>query len=264
MKLSVITLTYNNPEELEKTMASLKPLQEQNFSWEHIVVDSSPEKTQTVLKKLGNWPLVHIETPPKGIYSAFNLGLEHSRGDWVWFLNGGDRMTLFENIRNTLSDTGHDILCAGVKIFRNGEWIYSSIPKEPLIENLLGENTLCHQGMFYKKSIFDEVGAFDTDFKLAGDYDHHFRCYFQNVKTGFSPNLVAEFDRDGRSDNFRPVLKEFRKVWAKYDWRLKKELRRKNRIGAAAFILRLTVMRSPLVRPFSKSLKNIWYKLHRH
>ena len=265
--MSIITISYNDPEGLKRTLDSLSPLNE-SFSWENIIVDSSPAINSSIIKCFKRDSLIHLETPPKGIYPAFNLGLEHARGEFIWFLNGGDRLKSSKNVLKaieTMADQPElDLLCAGVDLYRGGKFIYSATPKSPFIKNLVGQNSLCHQGIIYRRSVFNRLGTFSQNYKLAGDYEHHFRCHFAKLKTLNLPLILAEYDRDGRSDNFKPVVREFRRVWKTYRKKMGVKLTLENEAFACAHYLKLRLMKSALIKPFSKPLKNIWYRLHGH
>jgi glycosyltransferase involved in cell wall biosynthesis len=238
--LSIITISYNDPEGLKRTLDSLSPLNE-SFSWENIIVDSSSEINSSIIKSFKRDSLIHLETPPKGIYPAFNLGLEHARGEFIWFLNGGDRLKSSKNVLKaieTMADQPElDLLCAGVDLYRGGKFIYSATPKSPFIKNLVGQNSLCHQGIIYRRSVFNRLGTFSQNYKLAGDYEHHFRCHFAKLKTLNLPLILAEYDRDGRSDNFKPVVREFRRVWKTYRKKMGVKLTLENEAFAFAHYL---------------------------
>jgi glycosyltransferase involved in cell wall biosynthesis len=265
MTLSIITISYNDPEGLKRTLDSLSPLSK-SLDLENIIVDSSPELNFSIINNFKRDSLVHLETPPNGIYPAFNLGLEHSRGEFIWFLNGGDRLKSLNNVLRAIETIAAqpklDLLCAGVDFYREGKFIYSATPKSPFIKNLMGQNALCHQGIIYRRSVFRRLGSFSQNYRLAGDYEHHFRCYFAKLKTLTLPIIIAEYDRDGRSDNFKSVFREFRRIWKVYRKKMGVKLALQNESLAVANYLKLRLMKSALIRPFSKRLKDIWYRLH--
>lgn len=268
MKVSIITITYNDGAGLEKTLKSLRPLLADGRlkgEWEHIVVDSSPEINSGPLGSLTDWPLVRLETPPRGIYPAFNLGIEHARGEFLWFLNGGDRMLNSTNLLELLeSFEMADLICAPVEIYRNGQFTYNSHVKADFISNLMGQNGLCHQGIIYRRSVFDQVGLYDESYKLAGDYEHLFKCFLKGIKFGVFAKPIAQYDRDGRSDNYREVFKEYRKVWNTITPEISKGLYFQNAILGQAYLLRSKIMKSKLLSPFAAPLKKIWYQMHRN
>ena len=102
MKLSVISIAYNNLKGLEKTLAVFNG---HNFlqDIEILIVDGGSKdgtkeflETQSLSK---NW----VSEPDKGIYNAMNKGLSMAKGDYVWFLNSGDYVEDFSLIEKLLN-----------------------------------------------------------------------------------------------------------------------------------------------------------------
>jgi glycosyltransferase involved in cell wall biosynthesis len=263
-ELSIITISYGDPEGLRRTLESLRTLVGSELSWEHVVVDSSPEINAKILSDFKTWPLVRIESSPLGIYPAFNLGLQKAQGEFVWFLNGGDRLKNIDNLKALMSIASKnpttDLFCAGVNVFRDMAFTYPVYPKEPLLKNLIGQNTLCHQGVIYRKSVFTRVGLYSETYKLAGDYEHHLRCFFQGVTSNFSKIIIAEFDRDGRSDTFEKVFSEYKKIWEVYRPKFSTSMTLRNKALGLAHLTKLRLMRSSFIKPVSKPLKKLWYR----
>jgi len=82
--ISVITVTYNNYDDLHRTLHSLKNVD----GIESVVVNGGDcNKTK---KLLSNYDGIAISEPDKGISDAFNKGVTHATGEKVMFLNSGD------------------------------------------------------------------------------------------------------------------------------------------------------------------------------
>jgi len=217
MSLSIVTITYNDPAGLLKTIESLKDLPQTGLDWEHIIIDASPGANAEVFAKLpSHWPLVHITEEPRGIYSAQNSGLNNSRKSVVWFLNGGDRLkspgTLKHLSTRFEKETKLDLLCAGADLYRGDAFLYPRNPTAPLIKNILGSNRICHQALLYRRSSLLSIGPFREGYRLAADYEHLFRCYVANLEVAFTAETLVEYQMDGQSGNYRDVFQEFRKV----------------------------------------------------
>ena len=88
-KLSIITVTYNAEQTLERT---LKSVRSQSYSdIEHIVVDGkSTDNTISLIKKLEGDKMKWISEPDQGLYDAMNKGIKMATGDYLCFLNAGD------------------------------------------------------------------------------------------------------------------------------------------------------------------------------
>lgn len=222
-RLSVITVTYNDPEGLQATCDSLLMLQETlkgvGWEWEHLIVDSSPERNARILDELKarEWPLRYFSQEPRGIYAAMNLGISEATGDWFYLLNSGDRLLDSSALARILArldgEPEVDLAIAGVERWRNGRLLYPVPPPKSFQRGLLGFNQICHQGMIYRKDSFHRMGDFRTDLKLASDYEHHLRYYLARAKVLLLPEVLAAFDSSGASANqWREAVAEFRKV----------------------------------------------------
>ena len=88
-KLSIITICYNEPN-IEKTCESIINQTWQDFEW--IVIDGgSTDGTLEILNKYKTRINKLISEPDKGIYNALNKGIKFAKGEWLNFMNGGDR-----------------------------------------------------------------------------------------------------------------------------------------------------------------------------
>ena len=82
--LTVITVTYNAEEVLERT---LKSVREQTYPHiEHIVVDGkSQDGTLALIRQQENPCLKWVSEPDKGLYDAMNKGAAMATGDYLCF-----------------------------------------------------------------------------------------------------------------------------------------------------------------------------------
>lgn len=91
--LSVITVTFNDPAGLERTLRSLSALAHRPR--EVLVIDGGTPPA--LLAATGDWghglALTLVSEPDRGIYDAMNKGLARARGTLLHYLNGGDIVT---------------------------------------------------------------------------------------------------------------------------------------------------------------------------
>lgn len=221
--LSIVTATYREPDKLTRTLESLSPLVTAAGTYlpfELIVVDSSPFENSNVLRSrvASGLPLVHLKTPPEGIYPALNAGLHAARGKYVWFLNGGDRLSSAEALGRAIErfdgPGAPDLVIASVALEREGRRLSIQKPRAVWLLDLVGRNRVCQQGVLYRRALFSRVGEFSTDFKLAADYDHHLRCLAAGAVAVTSPeDTIASYDIDGRSSQrYAEAFEEFRRA----------------------------------------------------
>ena len=265
--ISIITIVYKNPAGLAVTTNSLKPLLHSSLNWEHVVVDSSTEEHASVLANLQKegstpWPLVLVSVPPTGIYSAMNQGWRRSQGRLIIFLNGGDKLksalTLEKAIKEFNSDRNLDLLLGTAELFRDGNYLYSKAPHPSFIRNILGFNGICHQAVVYRRSAFEKVGEFSTRYKLAGDYEHHFRCYLAGLKHKSMNLHLVEFDMAGQSSKWREVLVEYGQIHKALADQLSRPIVRLNELLLQWETTRLTVLKKVADSPLSSKLRPVW------
>lgn len=170
--ISVVTITYNNFSELQKTVESLAPVRDRI---EHIVVNGGQcEQTREYLRQYG---CKSISEPDRGISDAFNKGLRMATGSGVVFLNSGDvliRPEYFEWAEShltskdfTYSDILFDDAVGGViRLKPHGQSLGRGMP-------------YAHPSLVVKRQVFDLIGGFVENFRIAMDYE--FVCRMKNA-----------------------------------------------------------------------------------
>ena len=99
MKLSIITINYNNKAGLQKTIDSVICQTWRDFEW--IVIDGgSADGSKELIEQYQQHFSYWCSERDDGVYSAMNKGICISSGDWIMILNSGDylysRDSLFE------------------------------------------------------------------------------------------------------------------------------------------------------------------------
>jgi glycosyltransferase involved in cell wall biosynthesis len=199
--ISIIIPTYNSERVLDDALASVARQTFRDF--EVIVVDGlSKDDTLRIVQKYVDQglPLIVSSEKDSGIYDAMNKGLQIARGTWLYFLGSDD--TFYEE--NTLEKvlarpeaSNYDILYGNVLSSR-----FSSIYDGEFDLHKLLEKNICHQAIFFKKSVFSVVGAFDTRFVAHADWDHNFRWYFsRSLKHKYIDQVIANYADGGFSSH---------------------------------------------------------------
>ena len=107
-KFSIITVTFNAGKSLEKTIQSVISQTYRNV--EYIIVDGkSKDNTLQIANAYQQWIHRLISEPDKGLYDAMNKGTRLATGDYLCFLNAGDKFhddDTLQHMANSLKD-GH-------------------------------------------------------------------------------------------------------------------------------------------------------------
>jgi glycosyltransferase involved in cell wall biosynthesis len=267
--LSVITITFKDPEGLAETIRSLEPCLGRSFAWEHVVVDSSPDLNATVLKAVpAGWPLRHVVQEPRGIYGAMNEGVAQSRGELIWFLNGKDLLAeaevLERIVRRMAADPSLDIVAAAVDRVRDGQYQFRWSPGPSFFKSTLGGCGVCHQGMIYRRSSFNRVGPYKTEYRMSADYHHHLRCLIAGLRIETTDERLARFDVSGvGATGYRKEFQELRQIHAELAPQQPSSVRRLHWMYRQAHVARVLALKKAQALPVAEVLRPIWLKWKR-
>ncbi|MEP7317241.1 MAG: glycosyltransferase family 2 protein [Panacibacter sp.] len=197
MKVSIITAAYNSSATIEKCLASVRNQTYKNI--EHIIVDgASKDNTLEVVKNFGHYgPL--ISEPDKGIYDAMNKGIKIATGDIVGTLNSDDffydenvvSKVVTQFLENNVEATIADIVFVNKnddkKILRK----YSAKKWRP--QKFAWGYMPPHPSFFVKRSLFNEFGFYETNYKIAADYELLLRyLLIHKIKWSYLPLITTK------------------------------------------------------------------------
>lgn len=208
MKLSVITVNYNNFEGLKKTAESILSQTCRDFEW--IIIDGSSTdgcreyivNLNESLTKNGWNPISYwCSEPDKGIYNAMNKGIFHAKGEFVNFMNSGDGFCASDTLECVCAFVNNreaDVYYGDCQLECHG--ICREIRKyhSPLDVYDLYYDKLCHQTLFIKSCILKEKG-YDENYRLAADHARNVEMMFEGRKFEYTSLLVARYDCTGIS-----------------------------------------------------------------
>ena len=176
--ISIITVTYNAENEIEKTLQSLKEQSCDDF--EHIVVDgASKDKTLQRVKDFSLPVSTVISEPDKGLYDAMNKGLCLAKGKYVLFLNAGDSFFDSETlgIYAEVARKDFDIIYGDTCIVDpTGKIVgdrHLHVPSILDFRSFSKGMLICHQAFMVKKDI---AGDYDLNYRFSADFDWCIRC----------------------------------------------------------------------------------------
>ena len=202
--ITYITVVRNGFTEIHQTIESILPFLSEQV--EYVIVDGgSTDGTTEEIKryehKLARW----ISQPDKGIYDAMNTGLRLASGEFVCFLNMGDR--LINCPVDILTDALHKNAAAvsfPVQLSDKQLFLPSFSGKIKL------ENTLHHQGTYYRKS---KVAEYNLLFKTFSDFDLNQNLYKKKQLVLVNHSVVNSFHSlSGVSHNKKTLYEIFRVI----------------------------------------------------
>lgn len=113
LKISVVTVVYNDAPSLKRTMDSVFSQSWSNI--EYIIIDGgSTDGTYDIIKDSENKLAYWCSEPDKGVYDAMNKGIVHATGEWICFLNSGDVFSDVNSLESMMAveNEGVDVLYA--------------------------------------------------------------------------------------------------------------------------------------------------------
>ena len=226
MKISIITVVFNNEKTIESAIKSILSQTYQNI--EYIIIDGgSTDRTNTIIKQYASKTLTHISEPDNGIYDAMNKGIKMASGDVIGILNSDDLYeddTVIQDVMDCFGkDADLDILYGDVDYVKSDDvskvvrrW-RSSHYYDKFFEH---GHVPPHPALFVRTRVYKQAGLFDTSYKLAADYEFMFRTFKKyNFKSLYLNRLIVKMRLGGASNNsFKNILqanKEVIRSWKK-------------------------------------------------
>ena len=197
--ISIITPTFNAATTIARCLESVarqtyRPI-------EHWIIDGeSTDATLSIVKEfVQEHDHVHyISKPDQGIYDAMNKGIALAQGDWVYFL-GGDDVFFTDHVLNQLFSQKaypeEDVVYGDVFSTR-----FSGTYDGAFDEDKIIQKNICHQAIFFRKSLFLITGNFNLRFKSHADWDHNLKWFLNSkVRRKYVSLTVANYADGGFS-----------------------------------------------------------------
>ncbi len=198
---TIIIPTFNSAKTITVCIESV--LQQDFKDFEVIVQDGGSNDDTIFIISNYNDPRVSIyQATDSGVYDAMNKALDKSAGEWVFFLGSDDLL-----FRDNVLSQAHSYLSKTTSKFVYGDvlMVKPNKPEEDgqvylgeMSDKKVFENNICHQAIFYHKSIFASGYRYNLDYKLYADWDAN--LYLSTIhKRKYIPLIVSRFNLGGLS-----------------------------------------------------------------
>lgn len=201
-KVSVITTTYNDLDNLKRIITLVKQQDYKNI--EHIIVDgNSSDGTVAYLESIGQEEGEHIKwmsEKDNGIFDAINKGIKLASGDIIGCcFDEFTKPTVISQMisvmkkENTDGVHGDLLYMEGDKVVRTwkqgqGKIRFGWMPGHPTL--------------YLKKSVYDKFGIYKSYYKVSADYEYMIRILKDNqVKLSYIPEVLIKMSHGGTSTN---------------------------------------------------------------
>lgn len=206
MKVSIITAVYNGGRAIAETLRSVA---EQDYpDIEHIVIDgASSDDTVAVVHSNGNRVAQFVSEPDNGVYDAFNKGLRLATGKAIGFLNCGDTYLS----RSVVSRIAKELSVSGTEAVFGDLLIVNALERTQVVRrynsrrfapNMMGYGLMpAHPTLFLRREVYQRVGEYDTQYRIAGDFELCLRVFAHNtVQYRYIPEPLVNMPRGGLSN----------------------------------------------------------------
>lgn len=227
MKLSIVTINYNNADGLKRTLASIE---EQTYCFiEHIIVDggSADDSVSVIqdyvarnnLKQLSSGrkdpffrhTIIWSSEPDRGIYNAMNKGIKKATGSYIEILNSGDILAAPDVVERMIAEVERNVYPS----ILYGNMLKSHDGKTIINRDTCGngmytpesflyfyKGTLNHDCAYIRRDLFDKYGLYNEEMKICSDWEWYVRAIVLGDEKPIYTNIdVTIFDMNGVSES---------------------------------------------------------------
>lgn len=239
MKISIVTINYNNVEGLKKTFNSVA---EQTYrDIEHIIIDgcSSDGSVDAIKEYVASNPnsdpfmkhaIKWVSEKDNGIYNAMNKGIEIALGrrivdsfnrseqredknkvlpDYIQILNSGDILSTSDVTEQMVREVEREeypaILYGNMmKDYGNGKIVRDNCGGASSTDSFLYfyKGTLNHDCAYIRRDLFEKYGLYDEEMKICSDWEWYVKAIALGDEKAVFTNIdVTIFDMNGISES---------------------------------------------------------------
>lgn len=222
MKLSIVTINYNNAEGLERTLNSV--LAQTYDGIEHIIVDGgSTDGSVDVIKRYVERvnseerrvnSVIWSSEKDNGVYHAMNKGIRKATGTYIQILNSGDIVAAPDVTERMIKELeserlrelgGVDILYGNMmKDYGNRKLVRDNCGGANSTESFMYfyRGTLNHDCAYIRRDLFDKYGLYNEEMKICSDWEWYVRAIILGDARAVYTNIdVTIFDMNGISES---------------------------------------------------------------
>ena len=230
MKISIITIVYNNENKIRNTIESV--LSQQNIDLEYIIIDgASTDNTLNIIQEYIDRITIIVSEKDNGIYDAMNKGISRATGDIIGILNSDD-IYYDENVLNIVSHNFNnkhvDVIYGDILYvdYENTNKVIRNWVSKPYFENFFDyANVPPHPSTFVRNSVYKLAGNYNSTYHNASDFDFLFRILKINKFQSIYINSYFVKMRIGGASNssFKNIYRQNKaiiKIWKDHNFQI--------------------------------------------
>lgn len=201
MKVSIITINYNNYDGLKQTINSIYGQTYKGYEW--IVVDGgSTDGSRELIEEYAAkgcfawWCSEHDE----GIYNAMNKGIKHAQGEYLNFMNSGDCFYEPSTLKQVFEGKEYnaDVIYGCYEVMLpNGSSQVITLP-EKLGLDFIRDSNICHQAIFQKRETLSNP-YYDESYSIYADWAKWRDWLMEDRSFKYVPITICKYDMNGIS-----------------------------------------------------------------
>ncbi len=214
--LSIITVNRNNDTGLKKTIDSV--ISQTYNDFEFIIIDGgSTDSSSEMIREKSSYLSYWVSEPDNGTYHAMNKGIRVSEGDYCLFLNSGDYLLDDKVLERLFSrEINADIVSGDVLKIRPNNKFRRVSSHESISLHKLCIHSLPHQASFIRRSMFDEIGYYNENYRIASDWEFFLKALVIFEKSYQHISMDISYFRIGgvssSRENFDLAYQESREI----------------------------------------------------
>lgn len=214
--ITIIIPTFNAASTITRCLDSIRCQTFKDF--EVLIMDGMSSDETRELASLGsvNESNIHFfSEKDDGTYDAMRKGIAFAKGRWLYFLGADDELydenVLYVISKTLLSHPAHmvygDVILFGDTLFgTDGSRYGGRFDTAKIIKHCI-----CHQAIFYSRSVFEKTGGYDLRYKVCADWDLNLRC-FAFLSIHYVDMVIAKFSTGGQSSQIKDEFYRFDRV----------------------------------------------------
>lgn len=214
MKISIITVCKNSEKTIETTIKSVISQTYKNI--EYIIIDGdSKDRTKDIVSSYGDHISKFVSESDKSLWEAMNKAVKLATGDFLYFINSDDYIynrNVIDDVVKFINEKPElDFIYGDVEVRQpQGEILILKSPDpNEIIESMILRGTIPHVGSFIKANLFQIIGLYNENYRLASDYEWITKLMHDPTLNLFHfPRVIASFYAGGLSSYVQENLRE--------------------------------------------------------
>ncbi|MDP4266624.1 MAG: glycosyltransferase family 2 protein [Bacteroidota bacterium] len=194
-QISIITVVFNSEKYLEGTILSIINQTYKNI--QYIIIDGgSTDSTVDIIKKYEDQIYYWVSEPDKGLYDAMNKGMNKATGEYLWFINSGDKIFEKDTVESIFSEkkdytdiyygetviTDENNNIIGMRRLKTPESLnWKSFQKGMLV---------CHQAIIVRRNVTVPI---NINYRHSADFDWIIRILRKNPTITNTKKILVKF-----------------------------------------------------------------------